>query len=179
MKKNKWIWLGLDCVWVILLLAFDQYTKRLAVRLLKDQAPIVIWKNVFQLEYLENRGSAFGLFQNRKIFLLVVGFLFMGFVLYLLVKLPTKKRFLALHVLLGCLMAGGIGNMIDRFVQGYVVDFFYFIFIHFPIFNVADIYIVVAAFVIAFLFFFVYRDEEMDFWMIRSDSSGKDSKGKV
>ena len=52
MKNNKWIWLGLDCVWVILLLAFDQYTKLLAVKQLKDQAPIVIWKNVFQLEYL-------------------------------------------------------------------------------------------------------------------------------
>ena len=179
MKNNKWIWLGLDCVWVILLLAFDQYTKLLAVKQLKDQAPIVIWKNVFQLEYLENRGSAFGLFQNQKIFLLAVGFLFMGFVFYLLVKLPTKRRFLALHVLLGCLMAGGIGNMIDRFVQGYVVDFFYFILIRFPIFNVADIYIVVAAFTIAFLFFFVYRDEEMDFWMIRSENSGKDPKEKV
>lgn len=166
--KKKCLWLGLDALWIAVLIAFDQYTKHLAVRYLKDEPALPLWKNVFELDYLENRGSAFGLFQNKKIFLLIVGVLFMVIVFSVLVKLPQSRRFLCLHVLLGCLIAGGIGNMIDRFVQGYVVDFFSFVLIHFPVFNVADIYIVVSAFLLAFLFIFVYQEKETEFLWSKS-----------
>lgn len=53
--------------------------------------------------------------------------------------------------------------MIDRMVQNYVVDFFYFSLIDFPIFNVADCYVVIGCFLFAFLIFFYYKDEELDF----------------
>lgn len=169
-NQKKWIWLGLDGLWVLALILFDQYTKSLATKFLKDNSAMVIWDKVFQLEYLENRGSAFGLFENKRIFLLIVGILFMGIIIALLIKVPTNKRFIALHVLLGCLIAGGMGNMIDRFVQGYVVDFFYFILIHFPIFNVADVYIVVSVILIGFMFAFVYQEEELTFLMGKKET---------
>ena len=63
-----------------------------------------------------------------------------------------------------CLMmvsAGAVGNMIDRIGQGYVVDFLYFKLINFPIFNVADCYVTISAFLLILLVFFYYREEEM------------------
>ena len=58
--------------------------------------------------------------------------------------------------------AGAIGNFIDRIVQQYVIDFFYFKLINFPIFNVADIYVTCAAFVMLFLGIFYYKDEDFE-----------------
>lgn len=58
------------------------------------------------------------------------------------------------------IFAGAIGNMIDRVFRGYVVDFFQFAFIDFPVFNVADIYVVIGVFVLAFLILFVIKDPE-------------------
>ena len=60
-------------------------------------------------------------------------------------------------------MAGGIGNMIDRFFLGYVVDFFSFVLINYPIFNVADCYVVCATIGLFVMFLFVMKEDEMDF----------------
>ena len=57
-------------------------------------------------------------------------------------------------------MAGAFGNMIDRAFRGYVVDFFYFKLIDFPVFNVADIYVTVAAFAMIILGLFYYKEED-------------------
>ncbi len=61
------------------------------------------------------------------------------------------------------LIAGAIGNMIDRVKQGYVVDFFYFTPINFPRFNVADVYVTCSIILLIIAMFFVYKDEELDF----------------
>ena len=58
--------------------------------------------------------------------------------------------------------SGAVGNMIDRVALGYVVDFFYFELIDFPIFNVADIYVTCATIILAILILFYYKDEELD-----------------
>lgn len=160
---KRFVWLGLDLLLMIVLIWLDQFTKKLAILHLKGKDAYVLWKSVFELDYLENRGSAFGMFQNKKIFLLIIGLFLMSLVLYLLIRLPFNRRFLPMHVMLSFLAAGGIGNMIDRFFQGYVVDFFSFVLIHYPIFNVADIYIVASAILIGILFLFVYQEKELDF----------------
>ena len=169
--KKKAIWLLADAILAAFLIWFDQFTKRLAILHLKGQSAYVIIKDVFELDYLENRGSAFGLFQNKKIFLLLTGVVFMALMLYLLIKTPAKKRFLPIHIVASCIIAGGMGNMIDRFVLGYVVDFVSFILIHYPVFNVADIYIVVATILMAILLIFVYKEEELQFlWSKKKES---------
>jgi len=61
------------------------------------------------------------------------------------------------------IVAGGVGNMIDRFRFDYVVDFISFVLINYPIFNVADIYVVLAVIGVFILFLFVYKDEDLDF----------------
>ena len=171
-KKRKALWLLGDALLAALLIWFDQFTKHLAILRLKGQNAYVIFRNVFELDYLENRGSAFVLFQNKKVFLLLTGVLFMALMLYLLLKTPAKKRFLPMHVVASCIVAGGMGNMIDRFVLGYVVDFFSFILIHYPVFNVADVYIVVATILMAVLLIFVYKEEELQFlWSGKKDGN--------
>ena len=63
-KRMKYNLTGLFSA--ILLVLLDQWTKHLAVLHLKEQAPIVLWKGVFELNYLENRGAAFGIFQGQR-----------------------------------------------------------------------------------------------------------------
>ncbi len=161
MRKRNWI--IIDLVIVFVLFALDQFTKQLAIEYLKDKPARVIIKNVFELNYLENHGSAFGMLQNQKFFLIFVGVLFMGIVLFFLLKLPENKKFYPVHVCLSAVIAGGIGNMIDRIRFDHVVDFFSFVLINFPIFNVADCYIVVAITILFILFIFVFKEEDLDF----------------
>ncbi len=162
MNKKKAGVLCLDAVLTAVLLFLDQYTKRLAVLKLKGQRPFILIQGVLQLEYLENRGSAFGVLQGKRVFLLAVGVVFLAVVLFFLLRLPMKKRYLPLHFLGVGIIAGGLGNMIDRFFLGYVVDFIYFILIDYPIFNVADCFVVVSTIALFVLLLFYYKEEELE-----------------
>ena len=143
MRKKSKVLLFIDLFIMLALLAFDQFTKHLAIVHLKDKPAIILIKDVLEFQYLGNRGSAFGMLQNQKFFILFVGFVFMAVVLFFLFKLPRTKKYIVVHVALSAIIAGGLGNMIDRFRYDYVVDFISFVLINFPIFNVADCYIVV------------------------------------
>ena len=77
-------------------------------------------------------------------------------------RVPNEKRFVFLDLILIFFIAGAIGNFIDRITQQYVVDFFYFKLIDFPIFNVADIYVTCAAVVMIILGLFYYKDEDIE-----------------
>ncbi len=145
---------------VCLLVVLDQFTKYLAVLKLKDQAPYMMIPGVFQLRYLENRGSAFGMMQNRQFFLLVVTVLFLALLIWFFLRLPETKKFRPLKVILVFVLSGAVGNMIDRVRLRYVIDFFYFELIDFPIFNVADIYITVSGILFFILFLFYYKEED-------------------
>lgn len=162
MKKNYRM-LIVDSLIVLVLLALDQVTKYLAIEKLKEHAAIPLIDGVLELNYLENRGSAFGMLQNQKFFILFVGFVFMAVILFFLLKLPEDKKFRIVHILLSAVIAGGVGNMIDRFRFDYVVDFISFVLIHFPIFNVADCYIVVSVIGLFLLFVFVYKEKDLEF----------------
>ncbi len=163
MSKYKRKLLCLDALLAVLLLAFDQFTKHLAVVLLKDKAAFVIIEGVLEFDYLENRGAAFGILQNQKIFLVAVGIVFMAAICFFLMRLPEEKKYFAFHILAAMVIAGGLGNMIDRIRLEYVVDFISFVLINYPIFNVADIYVVVAAITMFVLVLFVYKEEDLSF----------------
>ena len=173
-KQSKGILMTADFVFAVLLILLDQFTKRLAIVKLKGQEAFPILKDIFELDYLENRGSAFGMFQNKKVFLLIMGFVFMALVIWVIFRTPAQKRFLPVHIVAVCLLAGGIGNMLDRFLLGYVVDFFSFVLIHFPVFNVADIYITVSCAALLILHVFVYKEDELSFLF----PSGKKEESK-
>lgn len=163
MKKHGRKILLIDAIIIILGIAFDQVTKYLATAKLKNQPNFVIWEGVFELDYLENTGSAFGMFQGQRWMLLVVGVVFMALIVWFMLRLPEGKKFTLTHIILAFLVAGGIGNMIDRFALGYVVDFFSFVLINYPIFNVADIYVVCATIGLFIMFLFVFKEEDLEF----------------
>lgn len=146
---------------IILGVALDQFTKSLAVTHLAD-GPIPIIKDVFELEYLENRGAAFGMLQNQQTFFLIVGIITLILVAILYVRMPHSKHYLPLRICLVSIVAGAIGNMIDRIRLQYVIDFFYFKLIDFPIFNVADIYATCASIILIVLLIFYYKEEDID-----------------
>lgn len=160
-KRSKM--LIIDALLAIVFIALDQFTKYLAIVNLKGNPPYVIWDGVLELQYLENRGSAFGMLQNQKFFILFVGIIFMIVLLLFLFKLPEQKKYCILHILVASIIAGGVGNMIDRFRFDYVVDFISFVLINYPIFNVADIFVVVATIGLFILFLFVYKEKDLEF----------------
>ena len=160
-KELKWKHYLYACVGVILLVLVDQFTKLLAIRFLKEQESIVILKDVFELQYLENHGAAFGIFQNQRYFFVIMTLIVFAVVAYFYSVTPSSKRYLPLRLCMIFLTAGAIGNFIDRLFHGYVVDFFYFSLITFPIFNVADIYVTGTFFVLVLLIFFYYKEEEL------------------
>ncbi|MCI8532228.1 MAG: signal peptidase II [Lachnospiraceae bacterium] len=153
--------------WVItlmtlLLIFFDQATKGLAVRFLKGQEPFVIWDGVFELRYLENRGAAFGMLQGHQAFFLFTGLLVFAAALYFFRHVSADRKFFPIRMIAVFILAGALGNMADRLRLSYVVDFFYFRLIDFPIFNVADIYVSVGTAVLAVLILFYYKEEELN-----------------
>lgn len=145
------------------LIGLDQITKQWASSFLKGKAAISIIPNVFELQYLENRGAAFGIFQNRQGMFVVMTILVLVILTYVYFRIPAQKKYFPLKVCYVLLTAGAAGNLIDRMVQGYVVDFFYFKLIDFPIFNVADIYVTVTMITVSFLLLLYYKEEDLDF----------------
>ena len=139
----------------LLAVAADQFTKWLAVTYLKDQDPLIIIPEVFQFRYLENRGAAFGILQNRQIVFAVGALLIFFAVVFIYAIL---------------LASGAIGNLIDRLARNYVVDFCYFNLIDFPIFNVADCYVVIGCILFGILILFYYKDQEFD-WVLQKKGS--------
>lgn len=146
----------------LLLVVFDQFTKVLALQNLKGQEPITIIPDVFQLLYVENRGAAFGILQNKQWVFLIITAIVLAALIWALPRMSRERHFLPLKLCLCFIGAGAVGNMIDRIFRGYVVDFFYFKLIDFPVFNVADIYVTTSAIVLIFLIVFLYKEEDFD-----------------
>lgn len=166
-NKKKKNFIILDFIMIIVLIGIDQFTKYLAVLHLKDKPAYSIIDGVFELNYLENRGAAFGMLQNQKGFFILISIIVLIAICYILFKMPDDKKYNILHVLLVLIASGAIGNMIDRIRLEYVVDFFYFVLINFPIFNMADIYVSVACVLLAIVMLFIYKEEDLDFLNIR------------
>ena len=106
---------------------------------------------------------AFGVLQNQKYFFVFVALIFIGVIVFVLIKVPTQKKYYSLNILLVMIAAGAVGNMIDRVRYDYVVDFIYLVCIQFPIFNVADIYVTTATVILVFQILFVYKTNDFNF----------------
>lgn len=168
MNKRKKILLIADAMLFILLVFIDQITKYFAMVYLKDNNAIKLIDGVFELNYLENRGAAFGMSKGQKLFFIFIAVVILSIILYVLIKAPNHKKYTKLHIALVLVASGAVGNMIDRIKLDYVVDLLYFSLINFPIFNVADIYVTVSAIVLIILLLFVYKENDLDFLSLRT-----------
>lgn len=127
---------------VIAVLILDQLSKVLALKYLMPVGDIPIINNIFHLTYVENRGAAFGLFQNQKLFFIITTLLVLGFIWFYAHHNRLNKMMI---VGLSLVAGGAIGNLIDRVRLGFVVDYFNVAIINFPVFNIADSAVVVGA----------------------------------
>lgn len=142
----------------ILLIALDQWVKHWAVTYLQPVGEISLIDGLFGLIYVENQGAAFGLLQGGRWLFIPVTLIVTGVIAFYYIRLPRTREYLPVRIPMVFIFAGAIGNFIDRLLNGYVVDMFQFKFITFPIFNVADICLVVGTIVLAFILFFVIKD---------------------
>lgn len=115
----------------LILIFLDQFTKYLARNYLTE--PVQIIKNIFHLTLVKNTGSLFGLLQNTNVYLIWFSVIALGFIIYYYDSFP-KKRIPKLLILI--ITAGIIGNLIDRILFGYVIDFIDLRI--WPVFNIAD-----------------------------------------
>lgn len=163
MSLKKKFFLFLDLLMIAGLIALDQYTKQWAKIYLKDKPAYSLINGILELNYLENQGAAFGMLPNQKVFFIFVATVILFVVGYVLWKVPDQKKYTILHFLFSLIVAGSIGNMIDRVRYDYVVDFIYIVRPNFPIFNVADVYATVSAVVLLFLLLFIYKEKDLYF----------------
>lgn len=118
---------------------------------------ITIIKNFLNLTYVENTGAAFSILQSKRILLIIVAFVAIFLLYHYLIKNKDLKK---IEILIYSLLIGGIiGNLIDRIVYGYVIDYLEFIILnhYMPIFNFADICIVIGT--ILFLYETIKEDK--------------------
>lgn len=128
----------------LILVGADQLVKWWALETLADGTVIDLIPGIFRFIYVENRGAAFGILQGQTIFLTVISIAVTVALLYLYHKVPGGKRYWLLHVCYTLILAGAVGNQIDRIFRGFVVDMFEFYWFRFPVFNLADCFVVVG-----------------------------------
>lgn len=167
---------------VVFLVLLDQITKWLAYKNLYQTSGRSIIPGVFELRYLENESAAFSFdpisllhrifhfsyfYEHPEAFLMakMIFFIVLTIVVLILIaiiyqRIPVSKHFLPLNIIAIGIFAGAIGNLIDRIIHHYVIDFFYFRLINFPIFNVADIYVTVAAIALIVVILFYYKEDD-------------------
>jgi len=154
--------LVINYIIMVLAVALDQITK-LLIEALKDKPDIDVVHGVFSFTYVENRGAAFGMMHGQRVFFVIIAIVVFAVISYVLVKVPNEKKYIKLEVVLSFIVAGAIGNMVDRFFLGYVRDFIYFYCIDFAVFNVADIYITCGTAILVILILWVYKDDDFSF----------------
>lgn len=128
------------------LIVIDQLVKAYVVQNIA-LGEIKSWiPNLVSLTYLQNRGAAFSMLQDQQWFFALITFVVMGVAVWYLHKHIEDSWWLVTGLVL--IIAGGLGNFIDRISQGFVVDMFHLDFINFAIFNVADSYLTVGVIVL-------------------------------
>ncbi len=131
---------------IAVLTVIDQLTKYIAVNTVKINGPKEFLFGLFQFRYVENTGAAFSSFSDNTLLLTVLTVIILCVCLVLL--LSRKFRNMFINICLMLVISGGLGNVIDRILYGFVVDFIEPLFIDFAVFNFADCCITVGAFML-------------------------------
>ena len=154
----------------LVLIAIDLLTKSIAASALEGGKRIPLIPGVLEFYYIQNKGAAFGIFQNGTFILGIISAIALAVIVAVYLRIPDGKKYLPLRLVLIFIAAGAAGNLYDRITLQYVRDFIYFSLIDFPVFNVADIYVTCSVFILAFLILFYYKEEDLQF----GGANGKD-----
>lgn len=138
----------------ILLIIFDQIIKYLVINNLSLGSSLSIIDNFFYVTYIRNTGIAFGLFQNKNIFMIII--ISIIIILLLIFYKKEKNKHLTLNISIVLIISGAIGNLIDRIIRGYIVDYINFTF--WPAFNLADSFVVIGSILLGFYVIFILEN---------------------
>ena len=151
---------ALCCGLIVLVAAADQLIKYAVLHsTLAAGESVTLIPRVLQLRYVENTGAAFSLLSDHTVLLSVVtgAVIVVGVVLILTGRI--RSRFL--NIVIACVLAGGLGNLIDRILRGFVVDYIEVLFVNFAVFNFADCFVTVGEFLlVAYLLYDVFKDSK-------------------
>jgi len=154
-------------VMIFALIIMDQITKGVIQSKFYHGESIPVLDGFFNFTYVRNPGAAFGFMANahdsiRKPLFLLIPLIACGWIMTLMWKVRNTNNILLMSYSL--ILAGAIGNLIDRFSLGYVVDFFDFYVgnAHFPAFNIADSCITIAAFLLILDFFLEIKNRKKE-----------------
>ena len=142
---------------IALLVAIDQFIKLLVIEHLEPIGSLTLIDGFIQLNYAENTGAAFGSFSGKTSLLSIFTFaIIVAGIIYLMVK---KRKVDVEYVCITLILAGGLGNLVDRVFRGYVVDYIEPLFIDFAIFNFADILVTCSCIaLVIWLLYDIYRE---------------------
>ncbi|MDO9491885.1 signal peptidase II [Acetobacterium sp.] len=138
---------------ILFAIFLDQYSKYLVIAHIKPIDSLPVIPGVFHLTYVENTGAAFSLFTNMQIFLIILTLVFIGVLIYFLIKIPNIKENRVINVALSFIIGGAAGNLLDRLRLDFVVDFLDFRMIKFAIFNFADVFVVCGSIILVIALF--------------------------
>ena len=124
----------------LLIVILDQLTKFLVIKNFRINETLLIINKIFHLTYVQNTGAGFGILKGFEVLLIIISLIVIGFIVYYIKKIKENERLL--QILLAFVLAGTIGNLIDRIRLGYVVDFLDFRI--WPVFNIADSFITIG-----------------------------------
>lgn len=146
------------CAIVVLIAVADQLIKFAVLdSSLVQGESITVISDFLALEYVENTGAAFSLFEGKTYILSIFSALVLVAGVYLLFARKIKSKVMLTSVVM--IMGGGLGNLIDRIVHHFVVDYIKVLFIDFPVFNFADCFITVGEFIlIGYLLWDIFSD---------------------
>lgn len=133
----------------VALIIIDQITKKWAIDALMGNSPQILIPGFLGLRYVENTGAAFSILSGKQLLLILITFVVLGAIFGLFFRAVKSGEHFVVKLSYSLILAGAIGNFVDRVRFNYVVDFFEFKFINFPIFNVADIAIVCGVILLA------------------------------
>ena len=154
----------LPIIYIFILIILDQIVKFVCLQKLKPINSVTIIPNFFNLTYVENRGAAFGMLEGGRWIFILIALIAVVFCSLYYKKVPKNKfKFLCKTGLI-LIISGALGNVIDRFFRGFVVDMFHFIFFgkDFAVFNVADVLVCLGTFLIAIVIIFSDNKKEKE-----------------
>lgn len=145
---------------ILFLIGVDQTTKIWAVTALAQTNRVIsVIDGVFEFRYAENPGVAFSMLEGQRWLFIPITIIISGVLLLMLLRSPLR-RYKLFNITCVLILAGAVGNLIDRIAYGYVIDFLYFRLIDFPIFNFADCCVVVGAGLLFLFVLFVMKEDD-------------------
>ena len=135
---------------ILALLGIDQWTKELVARSMSEGDTIGVFNDFFHITYVKNHGVAFGMFQGEIRTISIVAVVAILGIIYFMIKQLKPHEIISKYAY-AFILAGAIGNMIDRIYRGFVVDMVDFRGIWQFVFNMADVWINIGVILLIFL----------------------------